>query len=60
MTIKMEYETERFKETIEYDYRINQLILTQKDKDRDIEIQVVSIFSEQIKDLYELLKEVYE
>lgn len=60
MTIKIKYENEYFKETTEYDYEINHLILTQKDKERDIEIQVITIFGKQIKDLYKLLKEIYE
>lgn len=60
MTVKMKYENKCFKETTEYDYEINHLILTQKDKERDIEIQVITMFGKQIKDLYKLLKEIYE
>ena len=59
MTVKMEYEQGNFKETIEIDYRIKMVLLTQKDNERD-DLNVVTLLGEQTKDLYILLKDMYK
>ncbi len=59
MTIKMKYEHEIYKETIEIDYDIKMICITQKDKEKDL-LDIVTLLGKQTKDLYELLKEMYE
>ena len=59
MTIKMKYGYEIFKETIEIDYSINMVCITQEDIERK-RLDVVTLLGKQTKDLYELLKEMYE
>ena len=59
MTIRMKYENEYSWTKIEIDYQITQVCLVQKDKERDT-LDVVSIYDHQCRDLYKLLKEIYE
>ena len=59
MTIKMEYKGNVFEETIEVNYRIKSVVITQKDNERN-NLDCVTIIGKQTRDLYELLKEMYE
>lgn len=59
MTIKIKYKEGNFEETLEVDYKIEMVLLTQKDIERD-DLNVITFLGKQTRDLYELLKEMYE
>jgi len=59
MSIKMKYKNVGFEETLEIDYKIEMIVLTQTDLKTD-DVSVVTFIGDQTRDLYELLKDMYD
>ena len=59
MTIKQEFKNNHSWETIEVYYEINHICLAQKNRENN-NLDVISLFDEHCKVLYEFLKEMYE